>query len=373
MATTTADIPLIDHHCHSIVSETRKGDAEALLRVTSEAPSTYPLRDLLERPIWHAVLEYVSRYTGRKVTSYDDVASVLAEADYQAYCQALFQDAGYEALYVDTGFAPREALGLKELGEVTGTRTYPVLRLESVAEAAYEDSSSFADWWEHVRAEVSQARVHGYIGGKSIAAYRCGLGLHKVSEEDAKAAYAQWKASGSPRLTSETLLNFLVWESAPLLAEQSLPLQFHTGYGDPDTDLRLGNPLHMKDFIETFTPQGLSVVLLHTYPYQREAGFLASVYEGVYFDTSLILPLGLSASRRVVAEALELAPYSRFLFASDAHTRPEMFAVAAELYRDAFEHHMQSQPLSRFTSVETHEYWAQMVFHDNAHQLYQGR
>jgi len=369
------DIPLVDHHCHAIVEESRKADVETMIRVTSEAPRGYSLADLRQRLAWHAVVEIVSRFSERKLVSQpsiEEVTAVLQEVDYNSYCQRLFASARYEELYVDTGFAPASAMSLEAMAQVTSTRTYSILRLEQLAEAEFQPGRSFDEWWEAVRSGVESARNNGYIGAKSIVAYRCGLNLHTVSREDAMVAYRHWTSSNSNRLTDPSLLNFLVWESALTLARQSLPLQFHSGYGDPDTDLLLGNPLHLRGFLEAFTPHGLSVVLLHTYPYHREAGYLASVYNGVYFDTSLIIPLGPSAARRVVSEALELAPYSRYLFASDAHTRPELFTLAAELFRDGFAVHLDDSLVSRYTSTETREIWARQVMRDNARKLYLG-
>ncbi|MCL6452870.1 MAG: amidohydrolase family protein [Alicyclobacillus sp.] len=367
------DIPLTDHHCHAIVGEDRKADVDAMLRATSEAPGDYPLLDLAARPIWHAVLEVVHRYTGQHSAALADwqaLRAVLGQTDYAAYTQRLFHDAGYEALYVDTGFAPEGAPRPTQLAALTGVQVHPILRLERLAELEFRADRPFDDWWEGVSEHVRTARADGYVGGKSIAAYRCGLRLRAVSLAEARAAYRDWAASRKPRLTDERLIHFLVWNAAESLTAQSLPLQFHTGYGDPDTDLLLGNPLHLRTFIEAFTPRGLAVVLLHTYPYHREAGYLASVYPNVYFDTSLIVPLGLTAARRVVAEALELAPYTRFLFASDAHTRPELYFLAAELFRDALGHHLEDPQLGRFTGAQVRERWAQQVLRDNARTLY---
>src|SRR5699024_10860726 len=174
--------------------------------------------------------------------------------------------------------------------------------------------------------DVSNARARGYIAAKSVIAYRSGLDIYPVSFEDAKAAFKEWNET---KLQDSKLLNFLIWELTPILMKQDLPLQFHVGYGDPDTDLLKGNPLLLKPFIEEFTPAGLNITLLHTYPYHREAGFLASVYPGVYFDLSLTIPLGAFGAKRIMSESLELAPISRFLFASDAHTRPEFYGLAA--------------------------------------------
>jgi predicted TIM-barrel fold metal-dependent hydrolase len=382
------EIPLIDHHCHQIVDAHHQADVETLLRITSEAPAGYHRQDLTDRLVWHAILDVVRRHTGYKAEDEACLADILRQQDYADYCRGLFQDAGYEALYIDTGYQPKGAASLESFADLSGARIRPVLRLERMAEEEWRPGLSFSDWWEAVEHRIEGARASGFIGAKSIAAYRCGLAVRPVSKEEAEVAYDEWmaaktgrvpieRASDSPefsqkplRLTDERLIYYLLWNAAPMLAQQGLPLQFHVGYGDPDTHLLKGNPLLLRDFIETFTPQGLSITLLHTYPYHREAGYLASVYNGVYFDVSLILPLGLSGARRVLCEALELSPYSRFLFASDAHTRPELFALAAEVFRDALHHHLNDPLVMRCTSASTRERWARMVLHDNALQLY---
>ena len=56
-----------------------------------------------------------------------------------------------------------------------------------------------------------------------------------------------------------------------------MPVQFHTGFGDPDLDLRLGNPLYMRSLLEDRRFRNAPIVLLHaSYPYAQEAGYLSS-------------------------------------------------------------------------------------------------
>ena len=61
------------------------------------------------------------------------------------------------------------------------------------------------------------------------------------------------------------------------------PVQFHTGLGDNDINLVLANPAHLQPMIEYY--KEVDFVLLHSsYPYTREAGYLASVYPNVFVD-----------------------------------------------------------------------------------------
>ena len=69
-------------------------------------------------------------------------------------------------------------------------------------------------------------------------------------------------------------------------------------------------------------------------PFVREAGWLAHVYGNVYFDLSLTIP-HVARPAEVVREALELAPVSKLLYASDAARTPELYYLAAKWWREA--------------------------------------
>ena len=80
-------------------------------------------------------------------------------------------------------------------------------------------------------------------------------------------------------------------------------------------------------------------MLLHCYPFIREAGYLAEVYPHVYFDTGAILHYTGSSCRALIAQSLELAPFAKIVFSSDAFGLPELYhlgalAVAARHRRD---------------------------------------
>ena len=77
----------------------------------------------------------------------------------------------------------------------------------------------------------------------------------------------------------------------------------------------------------------MNVVFLHCYPYHREAGYLAAVFPHVHFDLGSALNyLGPSAGQ-LMAEALELAPFTKQLYSSDAFGLPELYYLGAVLFR----------------------------------------
>lgn len=57
---------------------------------------------------------------------------------------------------------------------------------------------------------------------------------------------------------------------------------FVTSFGDKDLDLRLANPLHLRAVLEDKRFSKCRIVLLHaSYPFSREASYLAHVYSQV--------------------------------------------------------------------------------------------
>ena len=76
-------------------------------------------------------------------------------------------------------------------------------------------------------------------------------------------------------------------------------------------------------------------MLLHCYPYHRGAGHLASAYPHVYLDVGLAINYTGARAAAVVAESLELAPFGKVLFSSDAWGPAELHYLGALLWRRA--------------------------------------
>jgi hypothetical protein len=220
--------------------------------------------------------------------------------DPAAYTSSLLQATGTEKLLVDDGFPPPgTGTDWRELGELADCDTLPVMRVERVAEAGGIDA---------VRQEVAAARENGFVALKTISAYRTGLELEHIHGFVVAALEAN-EATGVP-----------------------LPVQFHCGFGDSDLYLPRADPAHLKPLIERF--RETRFVLLHCYPFVREAGWLTHVYGNVWFDLSLTIP-HVFRREAILRQALELAPVSKLLYASDAARTPELYYLAAKWWRQA--------------------------------------
>ena len=126
-----------------------------------------------------------------------------------------------------------------------------------------------------------------------------------------------------------------------------LPVQFHVGYGDSDVDLHRCNPLLLTPLLRAIQPTGVPVMLLHNYPYHREAGYLAQVFPHVYVDAGLATHNLGARAPALLAEALELAPYGKFLYSSDAFGLPELYYLGAALFRSALSAFLRDGPRGR--------------------------
>ena len=125
------------------------------------------------------------------------------------------------------------------------------------------------------------------------------------------------------------LLRHLLWAGVDL----GLPLQLHTGFGDPDPELRRGDPRCCASSWRT-EPAGVPLMLLHCYPYHRQpAGWprRSRTSTGSRADPQLHRRPGAA----VVGESLELAPFGRLLFSSDAWGPAELHYLGALLWRRA--------------------------------------
>ncbi len=253
--------------------------------------------------------------------------------------------AGLSTLCVDTGYTPSELLAPAQTAAFAGAAAYEVVRLEQVAEALARSgvtAAGFPDAYRRTLADRVAAPSSGVqvVGFKSVAAYRVGLDLapRRPSDGEVVAAVSRWLGGAGatpggapPRLADEVLHRFFVWCAADL----GRPIQFHVGYGDRDVDLHQCNPLLLTHLLRALEPTGVPVMLLHNYPYHREAGYLAQVFPLVYADLGLATHNVGARATAVLGEALELVPLRKFLFSSDAFGLPELYYLGALLFRRA--------------------------------------
>jgi predicted TIM-barrel fold metal-dependent hydrolase len=233
--------------------------------------------------------------------------------------------AGVSDWLVDTGIGSGGVAGVADVAGLSGNHAHEIVRLEEVAEQAAQAPGDYATAFE----EILRRRAAGAVGAKSILAYRGGFDgdLSEPSTTEVAEAAGRWRERGGTGLQDRVLLRFGLHQALRL----GKPLQFHVGFGDRDCDLLKANPLLLIDFLRQAAD--VPIVLLHCYPYEREAGYLAQAFHNVYLDGGLsVNHLGARAPA-FLARLLEMAPFSKILYASDGFGPAELHFLGAVLWR----------------------------------------
>ena len=332
-----AELRLTDHHCHGVVSrDLDRPEFEARLNEADYAGG--PGISMFGSQLGLALRRWCPPVLGLPAhASPDEYLTGRAALGWEEVSRRFLRAAGLDLLYVDTGFEPEPLTSPAALAGLAGAEAREVVRLEQVAEAVGAGLAGTAGaagrFAEAFRAELA-VRAENAAGFKSVAAYRAGLDLDpaRPTSTEVEVAAARWlyRAGGRPgRLADPVLHRFFIWCGADL----GLPIQFHVGYGDRDVDLHRCNPLLLTGLLRAIEPAGVPVLLLHNYPFHREAGYLAQVFPHVYVDAGLATHNLGRGSAALIAETLELTPFGKFLYSSDGFALPELHYLGAVLFR----------------------------------------
>ena len=332
-----AALPLTDHHVHpALASGLAPHEFEGLL-TESDRPVP-PWMTQFDSQLGMAVRRWCAPVLGLDpFAAPGDYLARRADLGPAEVTRRLLRASGIGHYLIDTGYLADGMLDLAGMAEASGAATDEIIRLESVAEAVLLAGDGTAAGFAGRLAEALAERVPGAVGLKSIIGYRHGLDFDPEPPAAAEVALAaahwlrQAELSGQVRVTDPVLLRHLLWSGL----SHGLPLQLHTGFGDPDADLRRNDPLLLRGFLERAEPHGVPVMLLHCYPYHRGAGHLASAYPHVFLDVGLAINHTGARAAAVVAESLELAPFGKVLFSSDAWGPAELHYLGAVLWRRA--------------------------------------
>ncbi|MEG3631157.1 amidohydrolase family protein [Streptomyces poriticola] len=322
-------LELVDHHCHgAVTAELDRAGFESLL-TEGEA---WPGFSAFDTPAGLAVRRHCAPLLDLpRHAPADTYLNRRAELGPDEVNRRFLTASGTGVFCVDTGYAPHAVTEPAQLARAAGGDAYEVVRLESVAEAVAARGVEPDGYARAFRgAAEAAARRPDVVAVKSVAAYRTGFGLDpaRPTHAEVTAAARDWLARGG-RLDHPVLVRQLLWTAVDL----GLPLQLHAGFGDSDLRLHRADPSLLTDWLR-LTAGTVPVLLLHCWPFQRQAGYLAAVFERVYLDVGLTLHhVGPSRAGAVLAEALEITPFRKLLFSSDAYGVAEFHHLGALAFR----------------------------------------
>ncbi|UUV30613.1 amidohydrolase family protein [Amycolatopsis roodepoortensis] len=361
---------LVDHHCHGVVTgDLGRIEFEQLLTEADTVSS-------LGTTLFDSLIGLAVR--ARCAPVLDLPPHVPAEV-YLARRAELgatevnarfLRATGTTEFLLDGGFLPDTLTTTEQFAALSGARARDIVRLEQVAEAVI-GSTTAAGFATAFVAELAR-RATTAVGFKSIAAYRVGLDLagERPTDSEVTEAAGRWLArieAGEPvRLADEVLHRFLIWTGIDL----ALPIQFHVGFGDSDVDLHRCDPLLLTGLLRATRSHGVPIMLLHNYPFHRNAAYLAQVFEHVFVDVGLATHNAGHRAPAIIAETMEIVPFGKLLFSTDAFGLAELYHLGTALFRQGLSDFLYAGLTADVLSeVDAHRI-AALVGHRNAERVY---
>lgn len=379
-------LDLVDHHCHAVVGHDLDRAAFELLVGESGRPAPVGCSSLdsslgLALRAWCAPL--LGLPAGIDATTYVERRVELGAGEVSSRMLA----GGARQLLVDTGYRSDELAPLAQLAVWAGGTVHEIVRLETLGEtvvatlaaATGGPATSLANRAAAYAPTLADAvaRQTAAVGWKSVAAYRGGLDLdwHRPTPTEVRVAAGEWLSAGPVagrrgpvwRLEHPVLIRHGVWAAI----DDGRPVQFHTGFGDTDAVLHHANPALLSPLIAATAQIGTPIMLLHCWPYHREAGYLADVWPHVHIDVGEALPHVGHRGAAVLAETLELAPWHKVLYSSDAFGLAELYHLGAMIYRRALASVLAPLAAMGFDRAELARL-AALVTSGNARRVYPG-
>ncbi|KFK34564.1 hypothetical protein AALP_AA5G162200 [Arabis alpina] len=327
---------LVDAHAHNIVAlDSSFPFIGTFSEATGDALSFAPQSLSFKRN-----LREIAKLYGTQV-SLESIEKHRQESGLDSLTSKCFQEARISALLIDDG------LKLDKKHDIEWHRNFVpfvgrVLRIEALAEQILDGESLDASSWNldsFTKAFVERLNslVPEIVALKTIAAFRNGLEIDThVSKEVAEKGLVEVLQAGKPiRIWNRGLIDYILTCSLEVAERCDLPFQIHTGFDDRDLDLRLSNPLHLRNLLEDKRFAKCRIVLLHaSYPFSKEASYLASVYPQVYLDFGLaVRKLSIHGMVSSVKELLDLAPTNKVMFSTDGYASPETYYLGAKKAR----------------------------------------
>jgi predicted TIM-barrel fold metal-dependent hydrolase len=386
--------PVIDAHCHSYLESPKVLTADELARYSSilavppdflstesqsseaqKRKSRTRLSQMYSEQLYTKhMIRMLSQFL-KCEPSFEAVAVARSRRanDFDDYVKALFDNVRLQGLVLDGGYPPLPEEDLKRFP----AKVVRVFRIETFIKTLLERYDSFEEFCSAYESGIRDAiKRDGYVGLKSIIAYRTGLKIRRVPLEDAKRDFKDAKDGSAavawfgPRIKS--LRDFLLIKALELSITLDVPMQIHTGVGDYDILLDQCDPSLMYDLLKDEELRHATVVLVHSgFPNSQNAAFMASVLPNVFLDFSLTIPFLNPVSHERLMEILQIAPASKIMYGSDGFSIPEIFWLGAKVSKKVLEKCFEELVKGDALNEAESERMARRILFENSNALYE--
>ncbi len=383
-----AEQPLVDHHCHGVLR--RDADEAALESMLNEGAS-WPGGSVFDSQAGFMFRRLCPPVLGLPPhAELGDYVARRAELGATEVSKRFLAAAGASVLCVDTGFTPEPITSPAELADLTGATAHEIVRLErgggGVAAAgggqARVGRRRPSPPWPPAWPWRFDVRVDRGLADPQLPAGRTAAGAPRSRRlpgagwrpaRDGRNAPAELTRSRRPCTTVPSLV--AAWTCG-------CRANAHVGSSGTATSdhlhwllaTRCCSPHCCRG--RCHKPTGVPVMLLHNYPYHRGRQATWPRCLRTCASTPGCAPrtdLRAHALPALLAEPLELAPYGKFLYSSDAFGLPELYYLGAALFRSALSAHLREGLAEDLYTERTAWRLTRMLCADNAKRAYQLR
>ena len=327
------ELPVVDAHAHPFMPSREKKVYGRRYILSSDRYSKVEQETVSSTLAYRMILREMARISGLSKDAPDEeiiaARNAMARKDYKAFVELLFRDAGIETFLNETGF-PVQGARLREeevnafCQATENIDVREIIRLELPCNHLVEDSQEMLTFQEFLDAFHKQMRnriAHGRVAAlKTVIGYFTGLEILNPTWEEAERSFLSfYYGKEKERWIQKPFRDYMVFEFVKICQEYHLPLQIHTGAGDPPScDLRLMRPSLLYEFMNREDTGKIPIVLLHGgYPFVEEMAFMVNGYANVWTDVSSMTADDSIAVERALPMLLEKVPLKRLMYGSD--------------------------------------------------------
>jgi predicted TIM-barrel fold metal-dependent hydrolase len=360
---------MIDGHCHPFVLERQALDLSAFsLDIGHDPEAEDRRRHLGPGRISQELLTV--RLAARFGCDPGQVEEVRnrAAGDWQRYVSGLFAEAGITGLVMDPAWPAEAAERLDEYAALTGCSVHPILRIDPLIDRAIAEGDGAQEILRKVLDAMAEAAARGYVGFKTIVAYRTGLAVDpQASLEEADRSL---RNDVPVRRRGKALRDLVLRKALGTAADLGRPVQIHTGIGDSEIRLAEADPLLLEELLRTPEGSAAAIVLIHgSFPWHEELAYLAASKPNVWADLSLFTLFSPLTTADRLLRILDLAPAARVLAGTDGYLQPELHWFGALVLADAWQEVERRMRTAGARSAWT-EHLRAALFEENARSLY---
>ncbi|WP_256202618.1 amidohydrolase family protein [Sulfuracidifex tepidarius] len=348
---------MIDEHAHWFHASPMS-EKEFMMASAESWKENEVKKDVTEMNRWRPFYLYLRKLMVKKFGgNFIDERNRMIKDDPVKYVGELLSEAGIKGIVIDEGFG-------RKVHEIP----IPVKRLFRIENIIGDLFSMSFDRALETFKETLRRKVkkEDYAGFKSIIAYRTGL-PSSCDEGSALRDFHSGEHEWYGR-RAKGFRDFLFCVTMEEASHMNVPFQVHTGAGDRDIKLNQSMPSILTDMVRTY--EGTIVFVHAGYPFHRETAWMSYLFPSVYLDVSQVFPFAPLGGYHVLSEVLEVAPFTKVMYGSDAFEIPEIAWASASLFRSAISKVTEElEEIGVLSSTERKEV-EEMISFKNAERIY---